>query len=174
MIKGHTINAIPAKDSYNRRAVQYRNNLITSLEVLGLTVDDVDIELERIAIKNAPASCTWYMDGYRLYYSYNGTTKFVDNLFVVWKVIAAEIQLLLNQKKTFDEFCNEFIEDKNIEHMRKEARELLGVEHDSVDFELIHRNYKQLAKKHHPDMGGDLERFKRINNAHKMLKRELM
>ena len=34
--------------------------------------------------------------------------------------------------------------------------------------------YKELAKKHHPDMpSGNLEKFKEINNAHKTLKKEL-
>ena len=30
-----------------------------------------------------------------------------------------------------------------------------------------------MAKKHHPDAGGDMENFKKVNTAHKILKREL-
>jgi len=172
-IKGHEIKTISIKNSYDRRAIQYKNNIIKLLSVLGLTEDDIEIELERIAIRKSPASCTWYIDGYRLHYKYEGGLKFVENLYVVWKVIEAEIELLLNKEKTFDEFCREFNEEDDIKEKRKEAREIIGVSPDCIDFELIHENYKKLAKENHPDMGGDLETFKKINNAHKMLKREL-
>ena len=58
--------------------------------------------------------------------------------------------------------------------MRKEAREILGVEENVLDMAHIDKKYKTLAKKYHPDMpDGDLEMFKKINNAHKLLKREL-
>ena len=92
----------------------------------------------------------------------------------MWKVIEAEMQLLVSSEKRFDEFCREFMEEKNIDKIRAEAREILGVPTDCLDFELIHTNFKKLAKEHHPDMGGDLEMFKKINNAHKVLKRELI
>ena len=40
--------------------------------------------------------------------------------------------------------------------------------------DLINKKYKELAKEHHPDMpGGNTEKFKAINHAHKTLKREL-
>jgi len=40
--------------------------------------------------------------------------------------------------------------------------------------DLISKKYKDLAKKLHPDMEtGDIDKFKAINRAHKMLKREL-
>ena len=43
-----------------------------------------------------------------------------------------------------------------------------------VDTTEIDKKYKVLAMKYHPDMpDGNLEKFKAINNAHKMLKREL-
>ncbi|MBI1968917.1 J domain-containing protein [Candidatus Woesearchaeota archaeon] len=57
--------------------------------------------------------------------------------------------------------------------MRKEAREILGIAPDVLDMNEIDKKYKELAKKYHPDMpGGDAEMFKKINNAHKILKRE--
>ena len=43
-----------------------------------------------------------------------------------------------------------------------------------MDLDVISKKYKVLAKKLHPDMdGGDAQRFKEINVAHKVLKREL-
>lgn len=36
-------------------------------------------------------------------------------------------------------------------------------------FEDIHKAFIKLAKKHHPDMGGDIKKFQLINAAHNML-----
>ncbi len=173
-IKGYTFNTFIVKDSFNRRAQGFKNSIIQSLGKMRIREEQTDIPLEVFALKKAAASATWYMDGYRLYYSYNGSAKFVENLYVVMKVIELEVTALLNQEKTAEEFIHAFSEDRDIEAQRKEARELLGVEPDSLDLELINKKYKELAKAHHPDMpGGNPETFKAINRAHKMLKREL-
>ncbi|MBI2102925.1 J domain-containing protein [Candidatus Woesearchaeota archaeon] len=172
-VKGHTFNAFIVKDSFNRRAQGFKNTIIQSLGKIGIREDQTDIVLEAFALKRAPASATWFMDGYRLYYSYNGSLKFVENLYVVMKVIELEVNALLNEEKTAEEFIRAFTEDHDIEEQRKEAREILGVEPDSLDLDLINKKYKELAKEHHPDMGGNPETFKAINRAHKMLRREL-
>lgn len=173
-IKGHTFTEVLARDSYSRRAVQYTNKIISALSKIDVGEDDVIIEIEPVAIKSVPASATWYAEGYRMYYSYKSAKKYVDNLYVVYKVIELEVADLLAGKKTFDEFLLDFTEKKDVEQMRKEARETLGVDEDSLDMDDIDRKYKKLAKKYHPDMpGGDTEMFKKINNAHKILKREL-
>ena len=81
---------------------------------------------------------------------------------------------LLSGQKTAEEFIRDFSEDKDIKDKRKEAREILGVAHDATDLDQINQNYRELAKKHHPDMPeGNPEKFKEINLAHKTLKREL-
>lgn len=173
-IKGHEFNAVLAKDSFNRRALQYKNSIISVLGKLDVISDDIEIDIEPVAIKNVPASATWYMEGYRLYYSYKSAKKYVDNLYVVYKVIEAEVGDLLEGKKSFEDFLLEFAEKKDVEKTRKEARELLGIEHDAIDMDQIDKKYKELARRHHPDMPeGDTEMFKRINNAHKVLRREL-
>ncbi len=173
-IKGHTFNAVLARDSYGRRAQQYKNNIIATLGKIEVADDDIIIDIEPVAIKNLPASATWYADGYRMYYSYKSAQKYVDNLYVVFKVIEFEVADLLAGKKTFEEFLLDFTEKDDVEQMRKEARETLGVEEHSLDMDDIDKKYKKLAKKYHPDMTeGDVEMFKKINNAHKILKREL-
>ena len=173
-IKGHEFEAVLARDSFSRRALQYKNKLVATLGKIGLVADDITIDLEPIAIKNAPASVTWYDEGYRMYYSYKSAKRYVDNLYVVYKVIALEVEDLLAERKTFEEFLLDFTEKKEVEQMRKEARELLGVEPEVTDLAIIDKKYKNLARKYHPDMGGgDTEMFKKINNAHKILKREL-
>ena len=173
-IKGHEFDAIGVRDSFQRKAVQFRNKIIGTLSNIGLTEDDADIPIDTLAIKKAPAFASWYFNGYKLHYSYQGGNKFVDNLYVVFKVIELEVGELLNEKKTVDEFIREFSEDDDVEAQRKEARETLGVSHDTLDLELIDKKFKALAKEHHPDMpNGDLGKFKAINRAHKILKREL-
>ena len=173
-IKGHEFSAFTVKDSPSRRAVQFRNNILSSLRKIGLTEDDVDVEIETLAVKKTPASASWYVDGHHLYYSYNGAAKFVENLYVVSKIIELEVDALLNERKTLHEFIAEFSEDKDIGDKRKEARKALGVDEDTLDLNVINEKYKSLAKAHHPDMpNGNMEKFKEINNAHKTLKREL-
>ena len=99
---------------------------------------------------------------------------FLENLYVVSRVIELEVDNLLDNKKTFEEFIREFTEDKNIDKKRIEARETLGLSRNIMDIELINKKYKILAKEHHPDMPtGSTEKFKTINDAYKTLKREL-
>jgi hypothetical protein len=172
-IKGHEFTAVLARDSYDRRALLYKNSIISMLSKIGIVRDEIIIDLEP-AVRRAPASATWYGDGYRMYYSYKSALRYVDNLYVVYKVIELEVVDLLAGKKTFEEFLLGFTEKDDVEQMRKEAREILGVGPDVLDMNEIDKKYKELAKKYHPDMpGGDAEMFKKINNAHKILKREL-
>jgi len=173
-VKGYEFNSILIRDSYSRRAQKFKNNIIASLRLIGLTEDDVELELERIAIKNVPASVSWYVEGFHLHYSYNGCTKYVENLYVVSKVIEFEVESLLDGKKTVDEFIKDFREEHDIVEERLKARELIGVEPDSVDLDLINKKYKRLSKDCHPDMpNGNVDKFKELNKAHKVLKREL-
>ncbi len=173
-IKGHNISIPAIKDSYERRVVQYRNNIIETLRRIGLTEDDIKIEDQESGFKYAPAFCAFYLDGHHLYYSYKIAKKYVENMYVVWKVIEHEVDKLVSEEITVQEFISEFSEDKEVEEKRKKARDLLGVAEDENDLQIISEKYKDLAKKNHPDMpGGDTENFKKINDAHKLLKKEL-
>ena len=173
-IKGYEITLPPIRDSYDRRAVQYKNSIIKMLKKIGLTEDDIDIELEANAFKGTPASVSWYINGHHLYYSYKIAKNYVENLYIIFKVIELEVNAVLAGQKTLEEFIRDFSEERDVEKKRKEARVALGVEHDVTDIGVIDTIYKDLAKKNHPDMpGGDTERFKEINHAHKILKREL-
>ncbi|MCF7866872.1 DnaJ domain-containing protein [Candidatus Woesearchaeota archaeon] len=173
-IKGHEFNVLNIRDSHSRRAQRFKNNIIESLKMIGLTEDDIDIELEPVAIKNLPASASWYVEGMHLHYTYKACNKYAENLYVVSKVIELEIRDILNGEKTISEFIDDFTESHEVEEERKAARELLGVDQDSINFEEMTKKYKDLAKKAHPDMPtGDTERFKALNRAHKILKREL-
>ena len=172
--KGHEFSTLDVKFSFSRRAAQFSQNIMNSLRKLGLKENDIDIPSEPNAMKKAPASASWYLDGFFLYYGYDSCGKYVENLYVVSKIIELEVNALLNERITAEEFINEFSEDPNVEDKRKKAREVLGLSHDAKDMEEINKKYKELAKAHHPDMPeGSTEKFKEINEAHKTLKREL-
>lgn len=173
-IKGHEFSAVIVRDSFHRRAVQYSNKITESLRKIGLSEDDIDVPVEAAAMKKAPAYATWYLEGFRLHYSYGAANKFVDNLYVVFKVIELEVAALLNEERTINDFIGEFSEDNDVKKQREEARDALGISHDITDMDIIDKKYKELAKQHHPDMqDGDVDKFKAINRAHKILRREL-
>jgi len=172
-VREHEFNSFNMKDSSSRKAIQLKNNIENNLKKIGINKESVNINIENFILKKVQASASWYYDGQYLYYSYN-KGSFIENLYIVSKVIELELESLEKGKISNDDFIRDFTEDKDIELKRKEARELLGIEENSNDWELIHEKYKKLAKEHHPDLGGDLEKFKEINNAHKMLKRELL
>lgn len=173
-IKMHEFDAISIKDSFDRRALQYRNKIVSTLRKIGIKEDDVDIELEAASVKSAPAFASWYIAGHRLHYSYKSPKKYVENLYIVFKVIELEVNALLAGQKTQQEFISEFSEWDDFEEKRKEAREILGVAPDALDLDDINSRYKDLAKKYHPDMpDGNADKFREINNAHKILRREL-
>ena len=172
-VRGHEFNAFNPNNSSSRKAVQLINNIKNNLKQIGVDKESVNVNLESFVIKKVQVSVSWYFDGHYLYYSYN-KGSFIENLYVASKVIELELNALLKGEISQDDFTRHFTEDDDIELKRKEARELLGVEENSKDWELIHNKYKILAKEHHPDLGGNLEKFKAINNAHKMLKRELV
>jgi len=173
-IKGHEINPVNITNSFDRRTVQYKNKIITNLKKIGIPEDDVEVHLERFGIKNVPGTATFWFNDHRLYYSYSRSKTFVNNLYIVQKLIEIEVEEVLNGEKTEQEFCNTFTEDKDVENQRKEARTLIGVSEDCVDMEEISQKYKILAKNSHPDMpSGNHKEFQKLNRAHKLLKREL-
>ncbi|MBW6518228.1 MAG: J domain-containing protein [ANME-2 cluster archaeon] len=173
-IKGHEIGPIIVNNAGNRRALQYKNNIVTVLRRIGVNENDIHIPLENIATKKAKASATWYLSGYRMQYSHNLQSKYVENLHVIFKVIEIQANLVMSEKNTLSDFISEFKEDKDVDIRRKEAREFFGCDPDETDFEIIHTKYKAMAKELHPDMStGDTEKFKMLNIAHKILKREL-
>ncbi len=172
--KGYEFNLTPIRDSYDRRAIQFKNSIIAALKKAGITEDDVDIDIQSNARLAGQATAKWYSEGYLMQYSHQSQPKYAENLCVVLKVIEKEVDALIRGEKPFEDFITTFTEKKDIDKTRKEAREILGVEPHCLDLDLITKKYKFLARQHHPDMnGGDAEQFKRIGNAFNALKREL-
>lgn len=173
-VKGHEIEALDTKSASNRLAMQFKNKLTDQLKKMGVKADDVEIPIESVVTRKAKASVTWYTKMHRMYYSNNTQKTFIENLYLASQLIEREINLVLSGEKTMQEFTDLFAEDPDVEDARKEAREFLGVEYDVHDLEVINQKYKELAKEAHPDTpGGSTEKFKKLNHAHKTLKREL-
>lgn len=173
-VKGHELEALNTSSASNRLAMQFKNKILENLKKTGIKPDDVEIPLESVVSRKAKASVTWYTKTNRLYYSNNTQKTFIENLYLVSQLLEKEVNLVLSGQKTVQEFIDLFSEDGDVEELRKEAREFLGVEHDVHDLEVINQKYKELAKELHPDKPtGSTEKFKQLNHAHKTLKREL-
>ena len=173
-VKGHAIEKPAITTAYCRRALQFKNNIVSLLEGIGVE-SRIDVPITQVPIAKAKAEATWYFLGYRMYCSYNLQGRFVDNLYVLSKLIELEVDMLITGEKTVDEFVSVFREEDDVEDKRKEAREFLGLDSNVEDVCVINAKYKQMAKEFHPDMPtGDTEKFKQLNNAHKILQRELV
>ena len=173
-IKGNEIESPSIASSFDRKAVQIQNSIIQTLRPLGVDRDHVNITLVKIAQKRAPASVSWYFNGRNLKYSYSQMKNFVENLYIIDKVLKFEVAKLLAEEITPSQFMHEFSEDDNLSDQLQEARKTLGVDPNETDFELISKKYKDLARKHHPDMpDGNHDTFQKINAAHKLIKKEL-
>lgn len=173
-IRGHTIEAASIRDSFSRRATQFSNKILLAFRNAGVSPEAVDIPEEKVPMRKAAAKVAWYAEGRYCHYSYARRNNYTENLYVVMKLLELELQSVAEGKKTVEDFAKDFEEDEDIQEKRKEARKLLGVEEDCMDFQKIDMQYKTLAKDAHPDMpNGSTGEFKKLNSAHKTLKREL-
>jgi len=174
-LKGHTFSVPTITNSFSRRAQFFANKITESLGLLDIVSDAVEVEFDVIGFKKAPASVEWYMDGHFLFYKYDQCTKCVDNLAVISKMIELEVNQVVHGQKSRMDFLREFMADEDHEKQKKEARVLLGLAENESDMAVIDKKYKDLAKAAHPDMpGGDAEKFKALNKAHKLLRKELL
>ncbi len=173
-IKGYEYKVPVIRDSHDRRAQQFKNDIINTLHKIGVREDDTDIPLKPAARMAGAAMVEWIFEGHYLRYDYKMQPKFVENLYFVSKVLEREVASLLSEEKSFHDFLAEFSEPDDLEKTRREARALFELEEGVLDMGLITKRYKILAKKYHPDVeGGDSEKFKRVSNAFHVLQREL-
>lgn len=170
--RGYEFAAFDMKQASDRKALQLKNTILQNLKKIGIREDDVHISKQHMIFKKAPAYVSCYIDGQHLSFSYTAL-RYIENLYCVSQVIEKEVQAILEGEKTREECILTFIEEIDIEDKRREAREILGLPIDTFDLDIIHKKYKDLSKMHHPDMGGSLELFQKINGAHKTLKKEL-
>lgn len=172
-VKGYEFPAFDMKQASSRKALQLKNTILQNLKKIGVAEEQVMIKEETLVLRKSPASVSCYIDGQHVYFSYT-SLRYMENLYLVSQIIKAEVEAILEGKKTKEDCISEFMEEKDIEQKRKQARELLGLPTNTFDVQAINKAYKDLSKQHHPDIGGDLEMFQQINVAHKTLKKELL
>lgn len=173
-LKGNEFNIEFTNASASRYAALFRANIINCLKELCIPANYIRIDEEPNGLKKAKAEVFWYMENNRCYYSYARQPRYVDNLQVIAKLIEIEMNKVLNAEKTPEDFILDFKEEDGLVEKRKEARELLGLDKGEIDMEIINKQFKRMAREAHPDMeGGDAEKFKLINEAHKILRAEL-
>ncbi len=173
-LRGHAIEVPAIRDSFSRRATQFRNKILLAFKNAGIPPDNVDIPEERAPMRKIAAEVSWYALGSYCHYSYARRNNYTENLYAVMCMLELETLAVREGKKTLEQFTKEFAEEHDVKELRKEARKTLGLEEDCMDAELIDSKYKRLAKELHPDMpNGSEKSFKELNNAHKLLKREL-
>ena len=175
-VKGHEIELKVTKTAYQRKVVQFANNIVEDLKLLGIPRDNIQIEINIIGNKQEPAVLEFWAEGYYMRFSYQLAKRFVDNMYIISKLINLEVKEVLEGKKSFEEFLHTFQEQNNTKETKKELKEaklILGLSDDEKDIDVINQAYKKLARSHHPDAGGDLAEFQKINKAHKLIKKEM-
>ena len=70
-VKGHEFKAPLIRDSFDRRAVQFKNSIFELLRKIGIGEDDVNVPVQNIAYRGGNAFVSFYFDRTHLYYSYN-------------------------------------------------------------------------------------------------------
>lgn len=174
-IKGNEIREPKFTNSFNRRAVKIQNNIFSTLRKLGVSRDDSTVSMENFSQLKKSAFAEWWFEGRNLKYTYSLMPKFIDNLYVIDKILEIEVNKLLENEISLNEFQREFSEDDDLGEQLIEARKTLNVSEDEVDFDVISKSYKVLARKYHPDMSeGNHFLFQKINAAHKLIMKELM
>ena len=114
-IKGNEIEEPTIRDSFDRRAVRIQNSIMTTLKQLGIERDNVRLKMERNTRLKARASVSWYFEGRNLKYSYSLMPKFIENLYIIDKVLFLEVNKLLEEEINLDQFQREFSEDDDLE-----------------------------------------------------------
>ena len=176
VVKGHEIEVKITKSGYDRKAIQFVNNIVEELKKLNIPRDDVEIKTDIIGNKNLPATVEFWADGHYLRFSYSMAKRFIDNLYIIKELIKIEVNEVLSGKKDLIEFYHIFSEDGDRKQISKDlenAKLVLGLEENENNVETINIAYKKLARKNHPDLGGNLEEFQKINKAHKLIKKQM-
>ena len=174
-IKNNDISFSPVRDSFGRRVKQFENNILLELRKLDIDYNHVsDFNSPTFAIAPKKAHIEWGLGSSNCCLTVNKEKRYVDNLQLLYLCIKADVKKVVDKEMTIKEFESKYVEHGDIKENRKWAREELGVHHECSDIEEINKAYKDLAKSHHPDMeGGSVDKFKSVNEAHKILKREL-
>ena len=91
-----------------------------------------------------------------------------DNLRVLYLALDA---MRLNEKRGIGDVLGEAYLQLAAPEQYRDPYEVLGIRSDALAT-IIEASYKALAKVHHPDVGGDPDKFKEIQDAYERIKKE--
>ncbi len=96
---------------------------------------------------------------------HNNNSKSYASLFLLTKNHSREIgpEKIKPNRKTWPRLSKQEKEYLKILNLQKD--DLVSAEH----LTRIKKAYKRMAKRYHPDLGGDEEKFKKLNEAHKQM-----
>ena len=100
-VKGHEIKVKVTKAGYARKSVVFANNIVEELKKLNIIRDDIKIETNILGNKNLPATIEFWADGHYLRFSFSMTKRFIDNLYIIMKLVEIEVNEVLTKKKTY-------------------------------------------------------------------------
>lgn len=176
VVKGHEIEVKVTKSAYTRKAVLFANNIVEELKKIGVSRDEIEIDTNILGNKDVPATLEFWTQNQYMRFTYSQARRFIDNLYVIKEVIKREVEEILTGQKELQEFLHQFTGEyssKKLKTELTEAKKILGVDEDEKNIDVINDAYKKLARKHHPDLGGDNETFQAINKSHKLIKKEM-
>ena len=182
-VKRFDISFNEIRNGFDRKATLFCNNIIEEIKKIKLNRDFIKFPETHSAHRREFAKVILYYNHHKLIFTHNSQKRFVDNLFIVSKLIEFEIKELNEKNLTSEKFISKYQEEhveggkndkKAQNNLREESFKILNLEEQDFNLENLNNNYKKLARKHHPDLnGGDTTEFTKINKAHKLLKKEL-
>ena len=114
-VKGYELEEPVFRDSFDRRAIKVQNNIFATLKQLNIDRDDAKVSMEKMARKKAKASVSFWFEGRNLKYTYHQMPRFIDNLYVVDKILEIYVNQLFEKEITLDQFHREFSDDDKID-----------------------------------------------------------
>ena len=175
MINGKKVTIKPTKSRFTKTAFQMSQEIYSALQKIGITKEFVDLTLCRNPLKSGePAQISWRVNDKDFYFQCNKQDRYVDNLGVITKVIEQESYAIRNGLKTFTQVMNQFVIgfEEGGEKILS-PREIIGVDSKCNDLEYIKFKFKQKAKELHPDNGGNVNLFQKLNLSMEILEKEL-
>ncbi len=174
-VNGKKVYIKPTKSTFSKTYGSMQREIFENLEKIGITKEYIDLPIPRNVLKlDEPAMINWKVNGKEYFYQSSKQERFIDNLGVLAKVIAYESYAIRNGMKQFGQVMSQFQLGYSPDGEKiRSPREVLGVADDMKDFEYITFRYKQKCKETHPDTGGNVEEFKKVQEAYEELKKEV-
>ena len=144
-----------------------------SFKLIGITEEFIELNMPRYGEEKRTkvAEVTWSVNGVNHYYRSDKQCSFQNNLGVINKVIEMDAYAIRKGLKPFGQVMSQYLLEGGKAELT--PRQFLGIREDMKDLGYIEYKYKEKAKEMHPDVGGDAEEFKKLQEAYNKIKEEL-